>query len=121
MARTTLNVLGEPLELCSTQPMTGFFRNGCCDTGEGDLGIHVVCALVNDQFLEFSKMQGNDLSTPMPHYGFPGLKEGDRWCLCVQRWKEALDAGVAPQVVLSATHLSALEWVTLAELKAHAA
>lgn len=121
MPRSTLNVLGEPLETCSMQPMTGFYRNGCCDTGEGDVGVHVVCSIMTDQFLEFSKMQDNDLSTPLPQYGFPGLKEGDRWCLCVQRWKEALDAGVAPQVVLSATHLSALEWVSLADLKAHSA
>ncbi|HEX9996092.1 MAG TPA: DUF2237 domain-containing protein [Abditibacterium sp.] len=121
MARSTLNVLGEPLQSCSMQPMTGFYRNGCCDTGEGDAGVHVVCAVMTDDFLEFSRMKGNDLSTPMPQYGFPGLNEGDRWCLCVLRWKEALDAGVAPQVVLEATHLSALEWVNLADLKNHAA
>jgi uncharacterized protein (DUF2237 family) len=120
MPRSTLNVLGEPLQSCSMQPMTGYYRNGCCDTGEGDIGLHLVCAVMTDEFLEFSKMQGNDLSTPLPQYGFPGLKAGDRWCLCVQRWKEALQAGVAPQIVLDATHLSALEWVTLADLKKYA-
>ena len=120
MTRSTLNVLGEPLQSCSMQPMTGFYRNGCCDTGEGDNGVHVVCAVMTEQFLEFSRMKGNDLSTPLPQYGFPGVRPGDRWCLCVSRWKEALDAGVAPQVNLAATHLSALEWVDLADLKAHA-
>jgi uncharacterized protein (DUF2237 family) len=120
MPRSTLNVLGEPLQSCSMQPMTGYYRNGCCDTGEGDVGVHVVCAVMTDEFLEFSKMQGNDLSTPLPQYGFPGLKAGDRWCLCVQRWKEALQAGVAPRVVLDATHLSALEWVSLADLNKYA-
>ncbi len=102
------------------QPMTGFYRNGCCDTGEGDSGVHVVCAIVTDEFLQFSRDRGNDLSTPMPQFGFAGLKDGDSWCLCVSRWKEALDAGVAPRVNLAATHLSALEWVDLADLKAHA-
>ncbi len=120
MSRSTLNVLGEPLQPCSMQPMTGFYRNGCCDTGEGDDGVHVVCALVTEEFLEFSRMKGNDLSTPLPQYGFPGVKPGESWCLCVSRWKEAFDAGVAPQVNLHATHLSALEWVDLADLKAHA-
>jgi uncharacterized protein (DUF2237 family) len=93
MARSTLNVLGEPLQPCSMQPMTGFYRNGCCDTGEGDNGVHVVCAIMSEDFLEFSRMKGNDLSTPMPQYGFPGVKPGESWCLCVSRWKEALDAG----------------------------
>lgn len=120
MPRSTLNVLGELLQPCSLQPMTGYYRNGCCDTGEGDMGLHLVCTRVTTDFLEFSRMKGNDLSTPMPQYGFPGLKDGDQWCLCVSRWKEALDAGVAPPVVLDATHLSALEWVSLADLKAHA-
>lgn len=120
MARSTLNVLGEPLQPCSMQPMTGFYRNGCCDTGEGDSGVHVVCAIMTEDFLEFSRMKGNDLSTPLPQYGFPGVKPGESWCLCVSRWREALDAGVAPQVNLAATHLSALEWVDLVDLKAHA-
>ncbi len=102
------------------QPMTGFYRNGCCDTGEGDSGVHVVCAIMTEDFLEFSRMKGNDLSTPLPQYGFPGVKPGESWCLCVSRWREALDAGVAPQVNLAATHLSALEWVDLVDLKAHA-
>ncbi|HEX8465274.1 MAG TPA: DUF2237 domain-containing protein [Abditibacterium sp.] len=120
MARSTLNVLGEPLQNCSMQPMTGFYRNGCCDTGEGDMGLHLVCAVMTDEFLQFSKRRGNDLITPLLVYGFPGLKAGDRWCLCVSRWKEAFEAGVAPRVVLDATHLSALEWVSLDDLKAHA-
>jgi hypothetical protein len=114
------NVLGEELQSCSNDPITGFYRNGCCDTGEGDYGLHLVCAVMTDEFLEFSRKAGNDLSTPMPAYEFPGLQAGDRWCLCVTRWKEAFDAGCAPQVVLEATHVSALEWVNLADLKAHA-
>lgn len=119
MPRSTLNVLGEPLQACSMQPMTGFYRNGCCDTGEGDNGVHVVCAVVTEEFLEFSRLKGNDLGAPLPQYGFPGVNAGDSWCLCVSRWKEALDAGVAPKVNLAATHLSALEWVDLADLRAH--
>ena len=115
------NILGTELQSCSTNPVTGFYRNGCCDTGEGDYGLHLVCAVMTDEFLEFSRNAGNDLSTPMPAYEFPGLKAGDRWCLCVTRWKEAFDAGCAPQVVLEATHVSALEWVNLADLKAHQA
>lgn len=114
------NVLGEELQSCSTNPMTGFYRNGCCDTGEGDYGLHLVCVVMTDEFLEFSRAMGNDLSTPMPAYEFPGLQAGDRWCLCVSRWKEAFDAGCAPQVLLESTHISALEWVNLADLKAHA-
>jgi hypothetical protein len=114
------NVLGEELQSCSSDPITGFYRNGCCDTGEGDYGLHLVCAVMTDEFLEFSRKAGNDLSTPMPAYEFPGLQAGDRWCLCVTRWKEAFDAGCAPQVVLAATHVSALEWVNLADLKTHA-
>ena len=114
------NVLGEKLESCSTSPMTGFYRDGCCNTGQGDLGLHLVCAVMTDEFLRFSKSRGNDLSTPVPAYGFPGLQAGDRWCLCVQRWKEALEADLAPQVVLAATHMSALEFVDLDDLQAHA-
>jgi uncharacterized protein (DUF2237 family) len=114
------NVLGTQLEVCSTAPMTGFYRDGCCRTGAGDLGAHVVCAQVTQEFLAYTRAQGNDLSTPAPAYGFPGLQPGDRWCLCASRWKEALDAGVAPPVVLAATHASALEYVSMAELKPHA-
>jgi uncharacterized protein len=114
------NVLGETLELCCTKPMTGFYRDGKCNTGGGDMGAHVVCAQVTQEFLDFTRARGNDLSTPMPMFNFPGLKPGDRWCLCASRWKEALDAGVAPGVVLSATHASALEYVSLDELKHHA-
>jgi uncharacterized protein (DUF2237 family) len=114
------NVFGAPLESCSTTPMTGFFRNGCCDTGPEDGGSHTVCVVVTAEFLEFSKARGNDLSTPMPRFGFPGLQPGDRWCLCAPRWKEALEAGRAPRVVLRATHEGALEFCTLAELKSQA-
>jgi uncharacterized protein (DUF2237 family) len=98
------NVLGEPLGSCSMDPVTGFFRNGCCETGPEDVGMHTVCAVMTAEFLEFSELVGNDLSTPRPEFGFPGLQPGDRWCLCAPRWKEALDAGVAPPVVLEATH-----------------
>ena len=114
------NVLGNDLETCSTNPITGFYRDGCCNTGQDDHGLHLVCAVMTDDFLAFSKSVGNDLSTPIPAFGFGGLKHGDHWCLCVTRWKEALDAGCAPQVVLAATHISALEFVTLDDLKAHA-
>lgn len=116
-----LNVLGGELETCCTSPMTGFYRDGKCDTGGGDLGAHVVCAEVTEEFLAFTKSRGNDLSTPAPMSNFPGLKPGDRWCLCAARWKEALDAGVAPPVILSATHALALEHVSLDELKQHPA
>jgi uncharacterized protein (DUF2237 family) len=102
------NVLGGRLEPCSVEPRTGFFRDGCCNTGPDDLGLHVVCARMTAKFLAFSVEGGNDLSTPQPEVGFPGLKPGDRWCLCAGRWREALDAGVAPPVVLSATHEEAL-------------
>ncbi len=115
------NVLGGELQSCSRDPVTGFYRNGCCDTGAGDMGIHVVCARMTAAFLAFSKEQGNDLSTPSPEMNFPGLKPGDRWCLCVSRWREALEAGVAPPVILEATHIAALEYVDLEDLKAHAA
>lgn len=114
------NVLDSPLACCCTSPITGFYRDGFCNTGGGDYGAHVVCAQVTAEFLEYTKAQGNDLSTPMPVFGFPGLKPGDRWCLCASRWKEALDAGVAPPVVLEATHASALEYVSLSELKPYA-
>lgn len=114
------NVLGGPLQTCCTSPMTGFYRDGLCSTGAGDVGIHVVCAQMTAEFLAFSKAQGNDLTTPMPVYQFPGLKPGDCWCLCASRWKEALDAGMAPPVVLEATHAAAIEYATLDELKQHA-
>lgn len=100
--------------------MTGFFRNGCCDTGKGDFGVHVVCIEVTDEFLKFSKSRGNDLSTPMPEYDFPGLVAGDHWCLCAARWQEAFVAGAAPQVILEATHMSALEFCDLESLRQYA-
>ncbi len=118
--RPSRNVLGERLEICSLKPMTGFFRNGCCDTSRQDVGSHTVCAVMTAPFLAFSKAAGNDLSTPMPQYGFPGLKPGDRWCLCAPRWTEALKAGAPPQVVLRATHEGALEHCGLEDLKRHA-
>jgi len=111
------NVLGGKLEACSTSPMTGFYRDGCCNTGPGDFGSHVVCAQVTEAFLSYTRAQGNDLSTPIPAYNFPGLKPGDRWCLCASRWKEAYDDGVAPPVVLEATHEAALKVVPLEQLK----
>ncbi|MCU1492448.1 MAG: hypothetical protein JWO62_212 [Acidimicrobiaceae bacterium] len=114
------NVLGSDLELCSTDPLTGFYRDGCCNTGAEDRGIHTVCTLLTDEFLAFSKSRGNDLSTPQPGFGFPGLKPGDRWCLCAERWQEALEAGAAPEVVLASTHASTLEWVSLEDLRRHA-
>ena len=114
------NVLGEPLASCSTSPLTGFYRDGCCATGPEDIGRHVVCAEVTRAFLAFSKARSNDLTTPRPELGFPGLKPGDRWCLCAARWKEALDAGAAPRVVLRSTHEAALEVVDLADLKRYA-
>jgi hypothetical protein len=114
------NVLGEPLVVCCSEPLTGFYRNGRCETGPADVGVHVVCAQVTAEFLEFSKARGNDLVTPVPQFGFPGLKPGDRWCLCAGRWREAFEAGVAPPVILSATHRRALEIVSLDELKRHA-
>lgn len=114
------NVLGGPLQPCSMDPLTGFFRTGDCQTGPLDRGTHVVCAEMTEAFLRFTRSRGNDLSTPIPAYGFPGLKPGDRWCLCVLRWKEARVAGVAPPVVLDATHAKALEVVGLATLRRHA-
>jgi len=111
------NVLREPLESCSVDPMTGFYRNGCCDTGVGDVGLHTVCVEVTAEFLEFSKARGNDLSTPVPMYDFPGLEPGERWCLCALRWKEAYEAGFAPRVNLAATHISTLEFISLEQLQ----
>jgi uncharacterized protein (DUF2237 family) len=111
------NVLGGELEPCSHDPLTGFYRDGCCNTGADDAGAHVVCAQVNAQFLEYSRAVGNDLSTPQP--GFSGLRPGDRWCLCAARWQEAFEAGMAPEVVLASTHVRALEWVDLDDLKRH--
>ena len=119
--RSTLNVLGGPLQTCSTSPMTGWFRDGCCETGPDDRGRHIVCAVVTEEFLAFAKSRGNDLSTPRPEYGFAGLKPGDRWCLCLERWREAHAAGKAPQVVLDATHQIALERVGLDVLEGYAA
>ena len=115
------NVLGSPLQACCMNPRTGFFRDGYCRTGPDDIGLHTVCAVVTEEFLEFSRRRGNDLSTPRPEFDFPGLKDGDSWCLCVNRWAEALAAGKAPGVVLEATQLSALEFVSLEDLRAHAA
>ena len=118
--RPSRNELGERLESCSEKPVTGFFRNGCCDTSAEDRGSHTVCAVMTAEFLAFSKAQGNDLSTPMPNFGFPGLKPGDRWCLCAPRWQEALEAGQAPRVALRATHEGALDHCALDDLKRHA-
>lgn len=113
------NVLGTKLEICCTFPMTGFYRDGFCTTGGQDMGMHVVCAQVTEEFLQYTKSQGNDLSTPAPYFNFPGLKPGDCWCLCAARWQEALEAGVAPTVVLEATHARALEVCNLADLQKH--
>lgn len=114
------NVLGDELQPCSTDPMTGFYRDGCCRTGRDDLGLHTVCIQATAEFLEFSREVGNDLSTPIAMYSFPGVQPGDRWCLCAERWKQALQAGMAPPVVLEATHISTLEFVDLEDLQAHA-
>ena len=118
--RPALNVLGGALEDCSTRPMTGFFRDGCCDTSVEDIGSHTVCAVMTAEFLAFSKARGNDLSTPVPQFGFAGLKPGDRWCLCAPRWQEAFEAGQAPRVALRATHQGALDHCGLGDLKKHA-
>jgi uncharacterized protein len=115
--RPSRNVLGLPLQSCSESPVTGFFRNGCCDTSREDVGSHTVCVVMTSEFLAFSKARGNDLSTPMPQYGFPGLKPGDRWRLCAPRWQEAFEAGMMPRVVLRATHEGALDYCDLADLK----
>jgi len=114
---TARNVLGELLEICSIDPMTGFFRDGCCNTSREDTGSHTVCAVMTAEFLAFSKSAGNDLSTPMAQFGFRGLKPGDRWCLCAPRWQEAFEVGQAPRVVLRATHEGALAYCSLADLK----
>ena len=114
------NVLGGPLQPCGLDPVTGFYRNGCCETGAEDMGLHTVCAIMTAEFLAYSRSVGNDLSTPMPAYRFAGLRPGDRWCLCAPRWKEALDAGAAPPVVLEATHEETLAVVDLKTLKAYA-
>jgi uncharacterized protein (DUF2237 family) len=114
------NVVGERLVECSSRPLTGFFRSGCCETDVSDHGAHVVCVQVTAEFLAFSKQHGNDLSTPVPDFGFPGLQPGDRWCVCAARWREALQAGTAPRVVLAATHERALDYVLLEDLKRHA-
>ena len=111
------NVLGTELAPCSYDPLTGYFRDGCCNTGASDVGLHLVCVRVTAQFLEFSKARGNDLVTPLPQHRFAGLKPGDRWCLCVHRWREALEAEVAPPVLLESTHASALQFVSLAQLE----
>jgi len=111
------NVLGEDLEPCCYSPLTGFYRDGMCQTGAGDHGVHTVCIVASREFLAFSTAAGNDLETPMPEYEFPGLVPGDRWCLCAARWKEAYDAGMAPQVVLGATHASTLEFASIEELQ----
>ncbi len=118
--KKALNVLGTELAVCGLEPKTGFFRDGCCSSGPQDLGKHLVCAKVTAEFLEFSRMRGNDLMTPRPEFDFPGLKPGDRWCLCALRWMEASDAGLAPPVILEATHQNALELVPLADLQYHA-
>ncbi|MBM4216914.1 MAG: DUF2237 domain-containing protein [Gammaproteobacteria bacterium] len=115
-----VNVFGDPLADCSHSPKTGWFRSGCCETDASDNGSHTVCAVMSADFLEFSRSRGNDLSTPRPAFGFPGLKSGDRWCLCAARWQEAFEAGCAPKVSLKATHRRALQVVTLADLKTHA-
>src|SRR5262245_4908767 len=114
------NVFGDPLAGCSEQPLTGFYRSGCCHTGPEDVGLHAVCVEVTTEFLAFSGARGNDLSTPRPEFGFPGLKPGDRWCLCAARWREALEAGMAPRVILAATHEATLGIVALSDLKRHA-
>ncbi len=120
MTDVARNVLGTELVACSYDPLTGYFRDGCCHTDMHDLGSHVVCAIVTDEFLEFSRSRGNDLSTPRPEYRFAGLEDGDRWCLCALRWKEALAAGVAPAVVRESTHARALEFVTFEQLQEYA-
>ena len=119
MKKIQKNVLGSELSDCSMDPLTGFFRNGCCNTDERDVGTHTVCAIVTDAFLEFSKRQGNDLTTPRPEFNFNGLKEGDSWCLCALRWREANDAGCAPRVKLTATNIKTLDYIELEILKQH--
>ena len=120
MSEQQRNVFGEPIALCSAKPLTGFYRTGCCETGAEDTGVHTVCIEATADFLAFSKAAGNDLSTPRPEFGFAGLKPGDRWCLCAARWQEALEAGAAPRVVLSATHEATLQIVQITDLKRYA-
>ena len=120
VTRAQLNVLGMPLVPCSMDPLTGFYRDGCCKTGADDAGSHVVCCRVTAEFLAFSTSRGNDLSTPRPEYRFPGLKPGDQWCVCAMRWREAFEAGAAPGVVLEATHEAVLRFVSIADLNRHA-
>ena len=120
MPVTQTNVLGGPLECCCMDPITGYYRDGYCRTGPGDVGLHTVCVEVSDEFLAFSRSRGNDLSTPIPEFEFPGLVSGDKWCLCVTRWVEALEAGLAPRVNLAACHISVLEFVDLDQLKEYA-
>jgi uncharacterized protein (DUF2237 family) len=117
----SVNVIGEELKPCSLDPVTGFFRNGCCDTSDQDHGSHTICAVMTAEFLEFSKSCGNDLLTPRPEFGFSGLKPGDQWCLCAARWGEAFEAGKAPKVRLSSTHLKALDVVRLEDLRSQSA
>lgn len=121
MSEVETNIFGQPLKPCCHDPQTGFYRDGYCRTDQFDSGRHVVCAVMTEEFLDFTRQQGNDLSTPRPEYDFPGLKPGDGWCLCALRWKEALYAGCAPPVILEACHQKALNFVTLEELQAHAA
>jgi len=118
--RPSRNVLGGSMAICSSRPLTGFLRNGCCETSPEDIGSHTVCAVMTAEFLTFSRSRGNDLSTPRPEFGFAGLKPGDHWCLCAPRWQEALEAGAAPQVVLRATEEGALRYCTMADLTRHA-
>ena len=113
------NVLGSEIQDCSIDPMTGFYRDGCCNTGPGDIGTHTVCSIMTDEFLEYSRNKGNDLTTPRPEFGFPGLKAGDAWCLCALRWEEARQAGFAPRVKLTSTNIKTLEMVEFEHLKAH--
>jgi uncharacterized protein (DUF2237 family) len=115
--KKALNVLGGPLQTCSTDPMTGFLRDGCCNTNDQDIGSHTVCIQITEQFLQYSRFAGNDLSTPMPEYGFPGLQPGGRWCLCAARWQEAYENNMAPRVVLESTHKRALEIISLEALR----
>ena len=113
MKDKSLNVYGKPLQICGNDPITGAFRDGCCNTGPGDIGTHTVCAIVSDEFLEFSKSRGNDLTIDYPEYNFKGLKDGDRWCLCASRWVEAYEVGLAPPVILESTHIKTLKFVSI--------
>ena len=119
MIKKQTNVLGSELQDCSIDPMTGFYRDGCCNTGQGDVGTHTVCSIMTDEFLEYSRSNGNDLITPRPEFDFPGLKAGDAWCLCAMRWEEARQAGCAPRVKLTSTNIKTLEMVEFENLKAH--